>query len=195
MHPHFTQECGIPPVQPDIALCTEDLHRIIEREVGNQLGGSDHRPVYLTIAAKTVSAPVLPRWNYKKANWLLYHHPHKCIDQKYSHLMIGISIKSLVNSPDVFYKQQKKPFQRGARKEYKPYWNNDLDKLHNELNTARDVAESEPTSENNTALKQVNAKFIRARNDARRKSWISKTADLNMEKDGKKLWRLTKQPQ
>ena len=59
---------------PDIALCTEDLHRIIEREVGNQLGGSDHRPVYLTIAAKTVSAPILPRWNYKKANWLLYHH-------------------------------------------------------------------------------------------------------------------------
>ena len=52
------------------------------------------------------------------------------------------------------------------------------------------MAESEPTSENNTSLKQVNAKFIRARNDARRKSWISKTADLNMEKDGKKLWRL-----
>ena len=87
----------------------------------------------------------------------------------------------------------KEAIPKGARKEYKPYGNNDLDKLHNELNTARDVAESEPTSENNTALKQVNAKFIRARNDARRKSWISKTADLNMEKDGKKLWRLTKQ--
>ena len=25
------------------------------------------------------------------------------------------------------------------------------------------------------------------------RNWISKTADLNMEKDGKKLWRLTKQ--
>ena len=87
----------------------------------------------------------------------------------------------------------KRSHSKGARQEYKPYWNNYLDKLHNKLNTARDVAESEPTSENNTALKQVNAKFIRARNDARRKSWISKTADLNMEKDGKKLWRLTKQ--
>ena len=87
----------------------------------------------------------------------------------------------------------KEDIPKGAKEEYKPYWNNDLDKLHNELNTARHVAESEPTSENNTALKQVNAKFIRARNDARRKSWISKTADLNMEKDGKKLWRLTKQ--
>ena len=55
------------------------------------------------------------------------------------------------------------------------------------------MAEYVPTSENNTALKQINVKFIRARNDARRKSWISKTADLNTEKDGKKLWRLTKQ--
>ena len=64
----------------------------------------------------------------------------------------------------------KETIPKGARKEYKPYWNNDLDKLHNELNTARDVAESEPTSENNTELKQVNAKFIRARNDARRKA-------------------------
>ena len=87
----------------------------------------------------------------------------------------------------------KEAIPKGARKEYKPYWNNDLNKLHNKLNTARVVAESVPTSENNTALKQVNAKFIRARNDARRKSLISKTADLNMEKDGKKLWRLTKQ--
>ena len=52
----------------DIALCTEDIQRIIEREreVGNQLGGSDHRHVYLTIAVKTVSAPVLPRWNIRE---------------------------------------------------------------------------------------------------------------------------------
>ena len=42
--------------------------------MGNQLGGSDHKPAYLTIVVKTVSAPVLQRWNYKKENWLLYHH-------------------------------------------------------------------------------------------------------------------------
>ena len=83
----------------------------------------------------------------------------------------------------------KEAIPKGARKEYKLYWNNDLDKLHNELNTARDIPESVPTSENNTALKQVNAKFI----SARRKSWMTKTADLNLEKDGKKLWRLIKQ--
>ena len=34
---------------PDIALCTEDLRGSIRREVGEQLGGSDHRPVFLKL--------------------------------------------------------------------------------------------------------------------------------------------------
>ena len=168
----------------------QTVHRIIEREVGNQLGGSDHRPVYLTIAVQTVSVPVLPRWNYKKANWLLYHHRTSVLT-KNIHIYDRDINKVVSEFTRCILQAAKEAIPKGARKEYKPYLNNDLDKLHNELNTARDVAESEPTSENNTALKQVNAKFIRARNDARRKSWISKTADLNMEKDGNKLWRLT----
>ena len=53
---------------PDIALCTEDVHSITMREVGDQLGESDHRPAYLTLEARTVQASTLPRWNYKKAN-------------------------------------------------------------------------------------------------------------------------------
>ena len=69
--------------------------------------------------------------------------------------MIGISIKSSVNLPDVFYKQQKKKFQIVQGKSTNP--DNDLDKLHNELNTAGDIAEYVPTSENKTALKQVSA--------------------------------------
>ena len=80
-----------------------------------------------------------------------------------------------------FPQTAKESIPKGARKQYKPYWNNELDKLHNELNTARDIA------------KQVNAMFIRARNDARRKSWMTKTVDLNMEKDGKKLENINSQ--
>ena len=34
---------------PDTALCTEDLHGSIRREVGEQLGASDHRPVFLKL--------------------------------------------------------------------------------------------------------------------------------------------------
>ena len=35
--------------------------------------------------------------------------------------------------------------------------------------------------------------LLKARNDAIRKSWMTQTADLNMERDGNKLWCLTKQ--
>ena len=82
---------------------------------------------------------------------------------------------------------------KGARKDYKPYWNEDLNNKHNELTKTRNLTDVTPSIENNTALKQTNAKFIQTRNEARRSSWMKKTASLNMETDSNKLWRLTKQ--
>ena len=82
---------------------------------------------------------------------------------------------------------------KGAIKDYKPYWNEDLNNKHDELTTARNLADVAPSIENNTALKQANAKFIKTKNEARRSSWMKKTASLNMETDSTKLWRLTKQ--
>ena len=124
----------------------------------NQLEESDHQPIYPTIAVKTVSTPVLPRWNYKKTNWLLYHH-HKSVLTKNIHIYDRDINKVVSEFTRCILQAAKEAIPKGARKEYRPYWNNDLDKLHNELHTARDVAESEPTSENNTALKQVNAVY------------------------------------
>ena len=61
--PTFYSRCWHATSTPDIALCTEDLHSITVRKVGDQLGGSDHRPAYLTLEARTVQASTLPRWN------------------------------------------------------------------------------------------------------------------------------------
>ena len=82
---------------------------------------------------------------------------------------------------------------KGARKDYKPYWNEDLNNKLNELTTARNLADVAPSIENNTALNQTNTKFIKTRNKARKSSWMKKTASLNNEADGNKLWHLTKQ--
>ena len=82
---------------------------------------------------------------------------------------------------------------KGARKDNKSYWNEDLNNKHNELTTATNLADVSPSIENNTALKQTNAKFIKIRNEARRRSWIKKTDSLNMETDSNKLRRLAKQ--
>ena len=51
-----------------LAFYTDNLDGQINREVREQLGGSDHRPVILTMNTYT-----LPRWNYKKADWILYN--------------------------------------------------------------------------------------------------------------------------
>ena len=72
--PTFYSRCWNTTSTLDIAICTEDLHSITIREVGDQLGGSDHRPAYIILEVRTVQASPLPRWNYKKANWPLYRH-------------------------------------------------------------------------------------------------------------------------
>ena len=38
---------------PDLAIATDDIQGIAEREVSSQLGGSDHRPVIISIKGKT----------------------------------------------------------------------------------------------------------------------------------------------
>ena len=61
-------------------------------------------------------------------------------------------------------------YPKRCEKDYKPYWNKDLNSKHNELTTTRNLADVAPSIENNTVLKQTNAKFIETRNEARRSS-------------------------
>ena len=68
---------------PDLAFSTPDLSGNIDREVGKQLGGSDHRPVFLTMNSIQFKQG-LPkaRWNYKKADWGLFHHRTNVLTQE-----------------------------------------------------------------------------------------------------------------
>ncbi|XP_053381988.1 uncharacterized protein LOC128549381 [Mercenaria mercenaria] len=87
----------------------------------------------------------------------------------------------------------KKCIPRGSRRDYKPYWNKDLEGLQEELSEARREAETQPSQTNNIKLQKVKAKFLRAKIQARRESWKEKTASLNLERDSTKLWKLTRQ--
>ena len=104
-----------------------------------------------------------------RANWLLYHHRTSVLT-KNIHIYARDINKVVSEFTRCILQAEREAIPKGDRKEYKPYWNNDLENLHNELNTTRDVAEYVPTSENNTALKQVNAKFTGARGEAGRKT-------------------------
>ena len=81
---------------------------------------------------------------------------------------------------------------RGSRRNFIPYWSEELQALHEEVTEARNMAEADPSVDNNIRLKAKIAKFRRESNMAVRNSWHKKTAQLNLERDGQKLWRLVK---
>ena len=150
LHLSFYSKCWHTTSTPAIALCTENLHIITMREVGDHLGGSNHGPAYQTLEERTVQASTLPRWNYKITNWPLYRYRTSILTNSilvYDRDM-NIVIKEFNN--DVI-QAAKEYILKGARKDYKPYWNEDLNNKHNELTTARNLADVAPSIEKNTA--------------------------------------------
>ncbi|GFR61212.1 hypothetical protein ElyMa_000098100 [Elysia marginata] len=69
--PTFYSRSWMPTSTPDLAFATEDIALNTTRQVMDQLGGSDHKPVLLRVEMITArnATSTLPRWNYKKANW------------------------------------------------------------------------------------------------------------------------------
>ena len=184
-----------PTSTPDIALCTEDLHGSIRREVGEQLDGSDHRPVFLKLNLGASTEATFPRWNYKKANWTLFKHRTSTLskDTTVQGRDINIVAKDF-NS--CILKPTQETIPRGARRNYRSCWSQELQDLQDALSEARTAAEANPSQENNTKLQQAKAKFLRHKIQECRRGWREEKknpASLNFEKDGRKLWNLTKQ--
>ena len=174
---------------PDLAFATDDVHKETQRVVGEQLGGSDHKPVILSISHNLEESFHAPRWNYKKAKWGLYKHRTNILTQDLR--VEGRDINNVVLDLNrQILQAAHECIPRGARKDYKPYWTSDLQDLETKLNNARSLAESQPSDEHQIKLQEAKAKFLRTKIQAKRQSWRSKTASLNMEKDGRKLWRL-----
>ena len=134
----------------------------------------------------------MPRWNYKKADWKAYTHRSSILTSNIQTYERDIN-KVIKEFTAGILQAAKECIPKGARKEYKPYWSDELENTHKDLSDARKTAETNPSIENNIALKHASAKFNKTRNEARTKSWMKKTADLDMEKDDTKLWRLTRQ--
>jgi ribonuclease HI len=178
---------------PDLAFATGNLAWKTERKVKCQLAGSDHRPIKLEIDLlfKPKDIQTFPRWNYKKADW-----------DEFARLSDDYTgkIKTDVYNPNQptnsfiagILKAASESIPRGARKDYKPYWNEELQNLENAVEESRKEAESNPSVENNIALKAATARCRKAYNQAARSSWREKTASLNMDKNGNKLWTLMK---
>ena len=100
--------------------------------------------------------------------------------------------KSYSDFSRALIKAAKESIPRGARINYIPNWSQHLEQLHNESINARNLAEKSPTVENNIQLKAANAIFRKEHLSSLRKSWHEKTEQLNVDRDGHKLWNIAK---
>jgi hypothetical protein len=172
---------------PDLAFCTEDIHRNLSRVVGSQLGGSDHRPVLLSLSGSiSTSSPQHPRWNYKKANWSLFGIRSNELTQN-----IAVEGRNINNAVKEFnssiLKAANEAIPRGFRKNYRPYWTTELQAAHDKLDKAREDAEGNPCHENHFTLQQTKARYLKTKLEAKRRSWREKTAGFNLERHHKAM--------
>ncbi|GFR91032.1 RNA-directed DNA polymerase from mobile element jockey-like [Elysia marginata] len=176
---------------PDLGFATDDIAKCTTRTVQDQLAGSDHRPIMLTVNLnmKRSLTYITPRWNYKKANWSKFASRSDILTTR-----ININTRQIDKANKVLTKAilsaAHECIPRGSRINYIPYWSEELQTLNEEVTEARDNVEKEPSVDNNIRLKAKTARFRRESNTAVRNSWHKKTAQLNLEKDGQKLWRL-----
>ncbi|GFR66183.1 hypothetical protein ElyMa_001963200 [Elysia marginata] len=126
----------------------------------DQLGGSDHKPVLLRVEMNTArtATPTLSGWNYKKANW---DHLTALADG----IAVSINTRSKNTTrgakaiTEAIIKFAKEAIPRGARKNYRSYWTEELEELENEVNVARKEVKEHPSVVNNVILKRKTAKL------------------------------------
>ena len=178
---------------PDIAIATDNIQKIAEREVSEQLGGSDHKPVILTLAkqANTSAGKMPPSWNYKKADWKRFRELTDIYTKSITFSKHSVN-KNAFNFNSAVLKAAKESFPRGIRHDYKPYWNNTLEKIHKELSESREEMERNPTPQNVRRHFQLKVDLDKEKQTQTQANWKTKTASLNMERETQKLWQLTK---
>ena len=117
---------------PDLAFATDDLSPKLTRTVLDLLGGSDHRSFKLSINLhfKPPKSKTAPRWNYKKANWEKY----MGLTDKYTKSLKEDSNIDRVNGKlnKALLKAAAETIPRGARKNCKTYWTEELQALEDE---------------------------------------------------------------
>jgi hypothetical protein len=176
---------------PDLAVATDGIQKITERQVCAQLGGSDHRPIILTVQRHVGGEGRLPpSWNYKKADWGLFR---KLTDESTSNIKVaGLDVdKAASLFTSTVLSAAHKAIPRGRRRDYKPFWNEELEHLHGQLSDARDKLEQDPSRERVDRHNLLKTSFEQKKTELAQQSWHDKTASLNLEKDTGKLWQLT----
>ena len=114
---------------PDLAIATDDVAKISDCHVEQQLGGSNHKPVLLVIKQDLRQArrKLCPSWNYKRVIWPEFR-LNKAADENsrnqkhHLHEKVNLFTEATLSAA-------KETISRGRRRGYIPGWNAQLQEL------------------------------------------------------------------
>ena len=83
-----------------------------------------------------------------------------------------------------------KSIPRGCRKEFKPFWTQEIQEAVDLRSSARKALEENSTEENKVNYNRQCAKVKLAVNTAKRQAWAKTTGELDLSQSGNKAWSL-----
>ena len=132
-------------------------------------------------------------WNYKKVNWEHFSTLTDTYTAKIRHKQQNLNqqVKALSHA---ILKAATESIPRGARQNYRPDWTEECQQLEDSVSQAqaREGVEGYTTEENNNALKASAGKQRQTFIQGARRSWHEQIEQLNMDKEGNKLWKLAR---
>ena len=158
---------------PDIAIATDDVVKMTERHVEQQLAGSDHKPVLLVIKQdlRQAGRKLCPSWNYKRANWpefRLKKNDENCRNLKMEQHRLNEKVNIFTGA---ILSSAKETIPRGRRRDYIPGWNAQLQDLHSTVSRLKEKMVSCRTDDNTNAHNKAKAKFKRHKLQQTRPAW------------------------
>ena len=173
----------------DLSLCHPSLYLDFNWEVGEDLCGSDHYPIFLQHTLTKVSN-TNPRWKLHRADWETFQAlcleritPTKFLDEKdpieaFSSTLIRIAEESIPRSSG----KPKRP--------YFPWFNQDCRDSIRKRRKAFNTFRKSPTQENHIKYKQAYAVSRRTIRQAKKDSWQSYVSKLNTNTSVKQTWNM-----
>ena len=90
----------------------------------------------------------------------------------------------------IILKAAKKTIPQGHRKKYKPFWTAELQTAVKARRKARKTVAKCPTPENKTEYNRLTARVRLLTRQGKRGKWVKTCENLDLNKDGKKAWKL-----
>ena len=173
--------------RPDLTILSADLENICHIEVLDDIG-SDHRPTLISIMTKEKTRPDRrARWNFRRANWNIFK-------ELSDTLLSNIEEEEPEQFNDAFVrailKASSQSIPRGSVQHYKPFWTPTLEEAVKVRKEAREKLEMDNAPVNRTAYQKACAEVKLGIKAGKKHKWQRTTADLDLEHEGTKAWKL-----